>query len=569
MGLYKMACEKCSILEIIKYIEKDLQIDCRLTKVSDDVYNLFCLDQLINPETTIHKDMKTSRTTISVEKNIIRCWVEGCPLETKGPVSLLQFIYGISAIEASKLALDICGIQYDDSQNIMSPEQQITAVLNEYTDECHKNLLRGYELAENNTFNLDCFDSLYKSAAEYLISRKISKKTVKKFRYGVGGLRNPNNSSFLETRKKAKVLGKTGAEILKGRITIPNIERGNVLCITGRAINKEEERFWNVGNVTSLMNIDNAIKYNKIYAFEGAINMASYFELLGKSNCVSLKGSKTFKKDFLNRLTQYKSVINSNTEFIIVADPDVAGLNAAKAEGMELIKHGFIVSVIIMPEDSNDKKIDMNDIIKNNSKEQAKEIWDALDYDRKPFIMFMMEQEFSEIKNTNKFMESMLQAKIIEKYLKWDMSPMEKEILGRYLIKKGYYFRDDMWKYVNAKYKIDIKTNKETAAIFIESIEPSLKEMLDEYNENYALMTVELTDEIVDIPCKNAVILTSEYYILRAFKIAEKFKEKGIRIKFNYYEKEPESKIEFLSLCRNAKPVEIIKKEIKSKYFNE
>lgn len=583
---------KVDILEVLEYVEKDLCVDFKISKTGNTV-NMLCPDQVINRESSIHEDEKTSRTTVDIKRNILQCWVSGCPIGVKNPVSFIEYVYGIRFYDAIELVLTIGGIDFEKNKKLTEEEKVFLARKN-YANIYNQNLRKGFALIREDKPTLTEYDILYKHGAEYVISRGLSEETCNTLNIGIGGVPNILKSEDLSILKKAKIVcqgkvNKVFFELLKGRISIPTINNN----ITGRAIKKDaKQRFLNAGGVEGVVNLYNALKSNKIFSFEGGFNAASYIELTKKHNVFGLQGCKTFKPRLLERLVEYKSKFELETEIIIVADPDIAGITLAKEEGKYLMKQGFSVSVIIMPVDEEGNKIDLNDILinKNGFLDKkgmtAPEYWENMVKNRMHYLIFMITQELKETaKDSSEIMKKTNQARIIEKYLKWDINPFEKQYLEKYFERKKFNYVKEMFEYVDKKYsypklpkvikdvkestkknvekveedisKEDIK--KEPDIYFVEEINRDLSDMLTENGKKFQL--IDLTKGHLKIENKDIILITSKKYLIRALRIANNLKYKNT-VKLSLYTKEPTSILEYIVLIQSSLKIKEFKEKI-------
>lgn len=552
---YMELAKSVSVLDVLNALESEYGVDFKVSS-RGSTYNLVCPHQLSNPDESEHKDEKISRTSIDEVKNIVTCWVAGCPvskgLDSIGLVRL--FDNELSFMGAVRKVLEIGGFEYEFEQNEISEERKIELLLTRYVNEKARNLQYGYSLLEENKEPSNRIEMMYLDAAKYLSSRGISKLTASRLLFGIGG----GTSEIIdktpkELLRKAKIISDKNYEYMKNRIIVPNICNKVAVNMTGRDLDPNSTlRYLNVGSVKSFVNIDKAKEFDTIYMFEGGINGASYIEIEDSMNAVFLQGSKSFTKAFLvdlinEKLLNEKESFKKNTEIVIVGDPDSAGITLVNEAGLQMLESGFLVSVLLMPTDEKGKKIDLNDILKDYGKEKAKELWHKLLENKEPYIVFKIKQEISKLKEPNKLCFEMKKAKIMEKNLSYNfINPNERWILEQYFVQHGFPATSEFFKWVDVNFNERPKIDGDKMVCFVGEIDKDLSNNLEKNNKMYNIIglssNVNIYEVDKDVPF---VLMTNTVNLLVTKKIAEKLIDKGYNVKIFYSDKPIKSLLEY------------------------
>ena len=545
----QLAIKDVNIVDILKYIENDFDINFNIQDTG--TINIRCPYEVFNRESSVHTSGSNSKTSINPNNNTIKCWNPACEAnKTIDTIGLIRLFYPEYAFQdAVKIVLEIGGFEYETEDTELSEEDKISILLTNYVEEKSKQLIRGYELIEEDKITTNKNDLLYIDAAKYLISRGIPKQIATKLKLGIGGGDSRIiKETSIEMLKKAKILSKTKEyELMNKRILIPNILKGRVVGITGRAIYNDVTRYLNVGAVKNLINIDNAKKYNKIYLFEGALNAASYMTLTSQDNAMALQGAESFKKEFLKIIIEEKAQFNDETEFIYVADNDTAGIKAAINLGLEILKLGFTLNVLITPLSTKGEKVDTNDILRCYGLEKGKKVWNKFITTMEPFIIFAIKQDISKLDEPNKLILEMKKCKIVQKYLTLDiLDPNEKWVLNNYLNEIGLPATKEFFKYANIHFtnKPVIKNNR--LVCFIGEINKELKNILEENDAPYNLIDIKYATNFENIDKELEIILISNsLYLLKTKQIYNKLKDTNENIKIFYTDKTITSLLEY------------------------
>ncbi|MGU8833464.1 hypothetical protein ACV3UL_04030 [Clostridium perfringens] len=556
------------ILDILKYIENDLGVNFNIQ--SGSTTNLICPHLIFDREESVHESDNVMKTSINLAKNTIKCWNPAC-IVNKGldTIGLIKMFYECSFQSAVKKVLDIGGFEYSFEEKEVSEETQVAILLTRYVNECCENLIKGFEFIEEGKQPRGRVDNLIFDAASYLLSRGISKDVAKKMRLGVGGtqvktLKNTDKNLLV----KSKILGgKKYFEIMSRRIIIPNISKGLVIGMTGRDIYDGERRYLNVGAVKNLINIDNAKKHSRIYLFEGALNGASYMALTGKDNFMAMQGAESFKREFLKEVIKEHVGFSNTTEFIYVSDYDTAGLKAATDLGLEFLRLGLSLNVLVTPQDSTGKKIDTNDIIKIYGLEKGKKVWNEFIKTAEPFIIFVIKQEIAQLDKLNTITYEIQKCKIIEKYLKLDfVNPLERWVLEQYFLKHNYPTTKEFFKYTDLHFSKEPKLSDNKLICFVGEVNKELEENLIENNRPYNILDIDVKVNIYDIDSSVEVILiTDSLFLLKTKKIYEKLIEIGCSVKIFHTDKQIKSLLEYTFAINKAVNGEIFFNEIGKK----
>lgn len=546
----KLAVDEVDILMVLKYIENDLNLDFKIQE--GNTINLRCPHEVLDIDSSVHESSSITKTSLSLTTNRIKCYNPQCPcnkpMDTIGLVGL--FYDELSFEEKVKTVLDIGGLEYQSEEKELSPEIKQAILRTNYVQEKCEQLIKGYEIIESGQEPNGRFEALYVDAAKYLLGRGIPKYVARKMRFGVGGgpskiLKNNNKSTLVD----AKILSREKKyELMTKRILIPNISRGLVVGITGRAIYDDNRRYLNVGDVKNLINIDRAKKHNTIFMFEGGLNGASYEVLTGEDNFVTLQGASSFKRDFLSEIIKESAKFNETTEFIYVADNDTAGLFAARELGMEILRLGFTLNVLVTPKSKDGKKVDVNDILRVYGEDKGLKIWNDFTKTAEPFIVFAIKHEFENLKSLNPLTLEIKKTKIIQKYLKLDfIDPNERWILEQYFSNHGYPVTSEFFKYVDLKFtkKPNLAGNK--LICFVGEIDPVLEQNLIESEKEFNVIDISSKTSIYDLDSSIEVILiTNSLFLFKTKKIYQLLTKAGHSVKIHYSDKPITSLIEYV-----------------------
>lgn len=544
-----------SILDVLSAIESEYGVNFKVTG-KGGTSNLVCPHQLASPEESEHKDEKLSRTSISESKNKITCWVAGCPV-SKGLNTIdlvMLFDEELSFSGAVKKVLSIGGYECEFEKSEISEERRIELLLTRYVNEKSRNLQYGYSLLEEKIEPTSRAETMYLDAAKYLKSRGISKLTASRLMFGIGG--GPSDivdKTSKDLLRKAKIISEKGFEYMRNRIIVPNICNKIAVNMTGRDLDPNSTlRYLNVGSVKSFVNIDKAKEYDTIYMFEGGINGASYIEIEDKPNAVFLQGSNTFTKTFLidlikENVINEKKTFKDNVEIVIVGDPDFAGVNLVDMAGMQMLESGFMVSVILMPTDENGKKIDLNDILKENGLNKAKELWGDIKTRKEPYIVFKIKDEISKLNEPNKLCYEMKKAKIMEKYLSLNfINPNERWILEQYFSQNGYPMTKEFFKWADIRFNNEPRLDGERLVCFIGEIDRDLANNLDKNEKPYNILNISNRVNMYEVDKSvEFVLMTNTVNLLVTKKIAERLINDGYKVKIFYSDKPIKSLLEY------------------------
>lgn len=190
------------------------------------------------------------------------------------------------------------------------------SVLNEFSLQCHKNLLN----------RSDCSNE----ALRYLeLSRSLNIETINKFKIGYcpGNIRLPQ-----EIRNYGGAFGKDYSFFIKDRIIVPIFEEFNEIVVGIGTRKPIDEKFpwWNSpypfekGNNLFNLNLSRKyiFKYNKVYIVEGYIDAITLFQA-GIKNVVAVLGTKLTLRH-IGLLTRYCNEIC----FCFDVDKNNSGQNA-------------------------------------------------------------------------------------------------------------------------------------------------------------------------------------------------------------------------------------------------
>ena len=233
--------------------------------------------------------------------------------------------------------------------------QTHTSEISEETKEAFQRAAKTYHLAlmsgtENGADTALC----------YLYSRGITDKTIRKLKIGYAGrsvlhkkgltLKPEERTAYLEKMKNAGFI-KYGKEYFFNRIIFPNITKsGDVLTLTGRALNPEAKRYLNIPNVRKkLYLLELADPENDLYITESVTDAVSLYQL-GYS-VAAVNGTAMSK--------QMKASLEAFKKIIIVPQNDIPSMNAA-CSWCEVIPR----CKIMLPEYIDGEEKDVNDILR-------------------------------------------------------------------------------------------------------------------------------------------------------------------------------------------------------------
>lgn len=545
----ELATKDVDMISLLKYIEQDLKINLNI--LEGNTAHLRCPAEVLDLEDNVHESDSNTKTSVDLSKNTLKCWNPACPCSKNlNTIHVARMFYeDLSFEQAVELVLNIGGFDYESEKTELTEEQKLSLLLTNYVTEKCENLMKGYDLIESGAKTTNRYELLYIDAAKYLLSRGIDKYVAKKMRLGVGGgFSNVLKNNSKDILTKAKILSsKKQFEIMSKRIIIPNISHGFVIGMTGRAIYDNNRRYLNVGLVKNLINIDKAKKYDTIFLFEGALNAASYMVLTGEENAMAMQGAESFKIDFLTEIVKEKAMFNENTEFVYVSDNDVAGLKAAQSLGMDILRLGFSLNVLVTPQSKSGKKIDTNDILMNFGKEKGLKVWNEFTKTAEPFIVFAIKQEISTMKGLNPLTLEMKKCQILRKYLTLDfIDPHERWILEQYFLQHGYPVTPEFFKYADIHFVKEPVLSGENLICFVGNIDAELQANLDENEKPYNIIDIHSKVNIYDMDASvNVILITNSLYLFRTKKIAQKLIQNGNTVKIYYTDKKIKSILEY------------------------
>lgn len=552
----RLARDEVDVLNVLRYIENDLNLNFNINEGT--TINLRCPYEVYDIDSSVHESSSITKTSLSLKTNRVKCYNPACPCnKTMDNIAIVGLFYDdLSFEEKVKTVLEIGGFEYESEERELSPETRQAILRTNYVLEKNEQLLTGYEIIESEKEPVGRYEALYVDAAKYLLGRGITKNIARKMKFGIGGgpskiIKNTSTKDLIA----AKIINaEYNFEIMSKRILIPNILSGLVVGITGRSVYESDRRYLNVGNVRNLINIDRAKKHDTIFMFEGALNGASYEIITGEENFITLQGASTFKKEFLSKIALESAKFSDNTEFVYIADNDTAGLYAAKELGLDVLRLGFTLNVVVFPKKKDGSKIDLNDILKEYGKEKALDIWNKLTKKAEPFIIFAIKQEFTKLKGLNKLTLEIRKTKIIEKYLKMDfVDPYQRWILEQYFISHGYPVTNEFFKYVDLKFskKPVLASNK--LICFVGEIDPVLEQNLIETEKEYNVIDVSTKQSIYDLdPSIEIILITNSLYLFKTKKLYEVLTKAGHLVRIHYSDKPIKSLIEYVYATTKA-----------------
>lgn len=552
----KLAIHDVDMLSVLRYIENDLNLNFNVKEGT--TVNLRCPYEVYDIQSSVHESSSITKTSLDLKTNKIKCYNPACPCnKTMDTIAIIGLFYDDLSFEGKvQTVLEIGGFDYVSEERELSPETKLAILKTNYVLEKNEQLLTGYEIIESGKEPNGRYEMLYVDAAKYLLGRGINKSIARKMKLGVGGgpskiIKNANKKELIASKIMHR---EYNYEILSKRILIPNISNGLVRGITGRAVYDNNTRYLNVGDVKNLINIDRAKKHDTIFMFEGALNGASYEIITGKDNFITLQGASTFKKEFLAKIVAESSKFKESTEFIYIADYDTAGLRAAKDLGLDILRLGFTLNVVVFPKKKDGSKLDLNDVLQEFGPEKALEHWDNLLKLAEPFIVFAIKQEISELKELNTLTLEIKKTKIMQKYLKMDfVDPYQKWILEQYFLSHGYPVTGEFFKYVDLKFSKKPVLSKNKLICFVGEIDPVLEQNLIESEKEYNVLDVSTKSSIYDLDSSIEIILiTNSLYLFKTKKLYQLLSKRGHLVKVYYSDKPITSLIEYVYASTKA-----------------
>jgi DNA primase catalytic core len=166
----------------------------------------------------------------------------------------------------------------------------------------------------NNTANY-YHNQLNAEVLEYLINeRGFSEETVKqnKIGYAKGGLHQYllNDCKFpMDICVDSGVVNKKGnggADFFHNRIIFPNIKNGNVVHLTGRALDGSIPKYLHLADEIKYLFNEDALSHNKIFIAEGVPD-AITLDQNGYPS-VGVYGANTFKDSFVNKFSKCEEI---------------------------------------------------------------------------------------------------------------------------------------------------------------------------------------------------------------------------------------------------------------------
>lgn len=318
-------------------------------------------------------DDKNPSMSVNAEKKVFNCF--SC--STKGNVIYFVSKYENITMEQATIKLAArAGIKIDERQTAKSArDEKLFKVMNE-----------AYTFYR---FYLDSSEEGRKARA-YLTARGIDEQTIKDFKIGLA----PSHSDYLHQALVKKGINDIDQlelglvrsdendafhDIFQNRImfSVTN-QSGQIVGFSGRIyspskqakyINSIENAIFHKGEI--LYNFDraalNARKYNKIYLFEGFMDVIAV-ERAGLTNGVATMGTALTK--------EHVKLLTSVTKNIVLCfDGDEAGIKAMKRSALMLSQNNITPEAIVLPDNLDpDEYIakfgeeKFNHYLKNNTK---------------------------------------------------------------------------------------------------------------------------------------------------------------------------------------------------------
>lgn len=289
------------------------------------------------------------RPSLCVNENTqtYRCFVCG---EHGDVISFVQKYENISFTEAVKKVAAFSGIKMPEraQRKSFSPEYQKRQRLYKAMEKSQE--LYGYLIHSTAGVKADA----------YLEARGLDRETVRKFGigYASGGAKLKQllkNSGFtpLEMQQTGLVM-EDGRDLLSDRITFPLCDpQGRVIGFSGRVyrkgmspkyMNSPQGEIFQKGTI--LYNYHRAVqparKNRRIFLCEGFMDVIA-MDRAGMEETVALMGT-ALTKEHINLLK------NAAQKVIVCLDGDRAGKHAASKAVITLLRSGFEVSVVLLPE---------------------------------------------------------------------------------------------------------------------------------------------------------------------------------------------------------------------------
>lgn len=348
--------------------------------------------------------------------------------------------------------------------------------------------------------------SLGKNAMEYLLNRKITKETIKKFEIGLSISRIPLTNFLLNKKYKLDKLIDLGLsntmsnDIFQDRIMVPLHDlTGNVVGFSGRIYQTNDDRKYINSKESELFKKNNLLynyhrAHEKLKKDESIIIMEGFFDVIradtvGVTNCVATMGTALTK--------QHINILKKITDNIILCfDGDKAGEDATIRAIPLLEECGIEPKIIRLEEKDPDEYI-----IKRGKESFINKIENpisALDFKMK---LLKSDKDMNNISDVTKYIEDSLK----------ELSKLDSEIERELILNK----LSDEYKvdYQTLKKKLDTYDNKLNKNI---NITNNVKEK--KYKSQYSIAMNNLifymlrSDKVIDYALNNVIYITNDLY---------------------------------------------------------
>ncbi len=303
---------------------------------------------------------KTPSFKVSPTRNIYHCF--GCG-ESGDAISYVQHKHGFTFVEALEYLAKKLDIEYTKEE--LTPQQR--------EEEFHRESMRAANKAALQYFR-ECYKQS-KPAQTYAIGRW-AKETIEIFSIGYAPHHGGLMEHLTESGFKREILLDAGLikqneenltyyDTFRDRLIFPIYNRtGNVIGFSGRYIGqKDAPKYLNTAQ-TALFSKGKELfglffaqrqiaTTSTVVLVEGNPDVIRLHEI-GVQNAVAPLGT-ALTTDQINLLAKKAK------SAILIGDTDPAGIDAVISHGEDLLKAGFSVRVMILPNDERKKKVDPDD----------------------------------------------------------------------------------------------------------------------------------------------------------------------------------------------------------------
>lgn len=302
---------------------------------------------------------------------------EKSPSFTLDPAKGRYYCYGChESGDVIRLVCKLAGVEFSEALKILAKRANLSPLelkkvrnasnLNLKADD-YEVMKRAYAIYYRNLMHSEHG----KKTRDYIISRGITIDTAKVFGLGLSNMSKQINTALNVNGFPPQRLFDLGLinkptydgiDVMQQRLIFPLLdEKYNVVAFGGRSLSLESKyaKYINTANTrifdksASLYGIQNIFKDKPVIITEGYFDVLALYQA-GYKNSVALLGTALTAK-------HCTKLANYTKEIILCLDGDTAGITAMDKSAKLLIKNGFTVKVIILPND-----MDCADILQQN-----------------------------------------------------------------------------------------------------------------------------------------------------------------------------------------------------------